>query len=170
VLPEAYKLQSNDPHNKNKAEIHKDDSQLGIKFTLDRTISEFICASEKLNLDYVTSFAKFGNVLLGCYQTDWKQVLHKHFPEPVNPEVVKPAQDCPLAENFLRASNLFLIRTLNKKKPRDRQYNYLVPDGDHGIHKELLTSPLGHHHCFKEMLHITKVLPEGDHPPPNADI
>ncbi len=75
MLPKVYKLQSNNPHNKYKAEIHKDDGLLGIEFTLDKTISEFIRTSEKLNLVYDTSFAKFGNVLLGCYQTDWKQVL-----------------------------------------------------------------------------------------------
>jgi hypothetical protein len=101
--PKVYKLQSNDPCNKYKAEIHKDDGQLGIKITLNKTISEFIHASDKLNLDYVTSFAEFGNVLLGHYQTDWKQVLHMDFPEPVGSEVVTPAQDCALAENFLHA-------------------------------------------------------------------
>ena len=42
-------------------------------------------------MDYVTSFAKFGNVLLSRYHTDWKQVLHEHFPEPVDTEVVRPA-------------------------------------------------------------------------------
>jgi hypothetical protein len=168
VLPEVYKLQSNNPYNKYKAEIHKDDGQLGIKFTLNKMISEFIHALKKLNLDYVTSFAEFGNVLLGRYQTNWKQVLHEHFPEPVDPEVVKPAHDRALAENFLCAADLFLICTLNKKKPRDCQYNYMVPGGDHGVHKELLTSPLDHLHCFKEMLCIAKLLPKGDHPPPNA--
>ncbi len=144
VLPKVYKYQSNDPRNKYKAEIHKDDSQLGIEFTLDKTISKFICALEKLNLYYVTSFSKFGNVLLGRYQTDWKQVLHQHFPEPVDPEVAKPAQDYTLAENFSCAINLFLICTLKKKKLRDCQYSYLLPGGDHGVHKELLTSPLDH--------------------------
>jgi hypothetical protein len=159
VLPKVYKLQSNNPRNKH---------MLGIKFTLDKMISKFICALEKLNLDYVTSFAEFGNVLLGRYQTDWKQVLHEHFLEPVNPDVIKPVQDHALAENFLRATDLFLIRTLNKKKPRDCQYNYLAPGGDHGVHKELLTTPLDHIHHFKEMLRITKLLPKGDIPPPNA--
>jgi hypothetical protein len=170
VLPKVYKLQSNNPRIKYKAEIHKDDGLLGIKFTLDKTISEFIRASEKLNLDYVTSFAEFGNVLLGRYQTNWKQVLHVLFPEPVDTEVVEPAQDRALAENFLCAIDLFLIRTLNKKKPRDLQHNYLAPGGDHGVHMELLTSSLDHLHCFKEMLRITKVLPEGDIPTPNAPI
>jgi hypothetical protein len=117
VLPKIYKLQSNDPRNKFKAEIHKDDGLLGVEFTLDKMITEFIRALEKLNLDYVTSFAKFGNLLLGRYQTDWKQVLHKHFPEPVDTEVVRPAQDRNLAENFSRAIDLFLTRTLNKKNP-----------------------------------------------------
>jgi hypothetical protein len=35
---------------------------------------------------------------------------------------------------------------------------------------ELLTSPLDHLHCFKEMLCITKFLPKGDLPPPNATL
>ncbi len=115
MLPKISKLQSNDLRNKYTAKIHKDDGLLGVEFTLDKTISEFICVSEKLNLDYVTSFAEFGNVLLGCYQADWKQVLHEHFPVPVDTEVVRPAQDCALAENFLHAIDLFLTCTLNKK-------------------------------------------------------
>ncbi len=168
MLPEVYKLQSINPRNKYKAKIHMDDGLVRINFTLNKMISKFIRTSQKLNLDYVTSFAKFGNVLLGRYQTNWKQVLHEHFPESVNTEVVKPAQDCALAEKFLRGINLFLIRTLNKKKPRDCQYNYLAPGGDHGVHKELLTSPLDHLHRFEEMLRITKLLPEGDIPMPNA--
>jgi hypothetical protein len=132
-------------------------------------ISEFIRALENLNLDDITSFAEFSKVLLGHYQTDWRQVLHEHFPEPVDTEVIRPAQDRALAKNFLRAINLFLICTLNKKN-RDHQYNYLAPGGDHGIHKELLTSPLDHLHHFEEMLHITKLLPEGDIPEPNATL
>jgi hypothetical protein len=170
VLPEVYKLQSNDLCNKHKAEIHKDDGLLGIKFTLNKTISKLIRASEKLNLDYVTSFTEFGNVLLGHYQTCWKQELYEHFLELVDPEVLKPAQDCALAENFLCAINLFLIHTFNKKKTRDRQYNYLAPGGDHGIHKELLTTPLDHLHCFEQMLCITKLLTKGDILPPNATL
>ncbi len=97
-------------------------------------------------------------------------MLHEHFPEPVNSEVVKPVQDCTLAENFLCAIDLFLIRTLNEEKPRDRQYNYLAPGGDHGVHKELLASPLDHLHHFEKMLRITKLLPKGDHPPPNTTL
>jgi hypothetical protein len=46
VLPKVYKLQSNDPHNKYKAKIHKNDGLLGIKFTLDKMISKFIRALE----------------------------------------------------------------------------------------------------------------------------
>jgi hypothetical protein len=168
VLPKVNKLQSNNPRNNYKAKIHKDEGLLGIEFTLNKTTSKFIHTLEKLNLDYVTSFAKFGNVLLGRYQTNWKQVLHKQFPEPVNPDVAKPAQDDTLTENFLHAIDLLLIRTLKKKKPRDRQYNYVASCGDHGIHKELFTSPLDHLHYFGEMLRIMKLLPEGDLPPPNA--
>ncbi len=56
-LNEVYKLQSNDPRNKYKAEIPKDLGGLGIKFTLDRTITEFVRGTERVNLDYVQSFA-----------------------------------------------------------------------------------------------------------------
>ncbi len=168
MLPKVYKLQSNHLRNKYKAKIHKDGGLLWIGFTLNKTIPKLIRTLEKLNLDYITSFAEFGNVLLGRYQTDWKQVLQKHFPEPVDPEVAKPAQDRALAENFSRAIDLFLICTLNKKKTRDHQYNYLAPGGDHGVHKELLTSFLDHLHHVEEMLRITKLLPKEDLPPPKA--
>ncbi len=70
-----------------------------------------------MNLDYVTSFAEFGNVLLSHYQTNWKQVLHEHFPEPIDPEVAKRVQDRALAESFSRMIIFVLIFTLNKKKP-----------------------------------------------------
>jgi hypothetical protein len=46
VLPKVYKFQSNNLRNKHKAEIHKDDGLLRIKFTLNKTISEFIRASK----------------------------------------------------------------------------------------------------------------------------
>jgi hypothetical protein len=155
VLPEVYKLQSNNPYNKYKAEICKDDGLLGIEFTLDKTISEFNRTPEKIELGLLHKLCR----------VYWKC---KHFPEPDDPEVADPAQDCALAENFLRAIDLFLIFTLNEKKNRDCQYNYLAPGGDHGVHKELLTSPLNHLYCFEEMLCITKLLPEGDLPPPNT--
>ncbi len=61
-----------------------------------------------------------------------------------------------------------MIRTSNKKKLRNRQYNYLAPGGENGIHKELLMSPLDHLHHFEEMLCIMKLLPKGDIPTPNA--
>ena len=38
-------------------------------------------------MDYVQSFAEFGNVLQGFLLSDWKQVLAEHFPESVDPEV-----------------------------------------------------------------------------------
>ncbi len=42
VLPGVYKLESNDPCNKYKDKINKDDGQLGIKFTFNKTILKFI--------------------------------------------------------------------------------------------------------------------------------
>jgi hypothetical protein len=59
----------------------------------------------------------FKNVLQGHHKTAWKQVLHEHFPEPVNATVPVPAmQDRSLEENFRRVIQLFIQQTLNKKK------------------------------------------------------
>ena len=81
-LGNVYKLQNNSPRNKQMAEIHKDLGQFGIEFTLDKTINDFIRGAEKVDLDYTESLQEFENVLLGRYLTDWKQVLHEHFPDP----------------------------------------------------------------------------------------
>ncbi len=139
-LGDVYKLQSINHRNKQKAEIHKDSGQLGIKFTLDKMINDFVHGAEKIYLDYAESFLEFKNVLQGRYLTNWKQVLHEHFPEPIDATMVLPEQDRSMEANFQQAIDLFLIKTLNKKMPRDHQCIYLAPGGDHVFHKEL-TSP-----------------------------
>ena len=78
VFPITYKLQSNDF---SKRSIFKDDGQFGTKFLLNKMIAD------KVNLGYIQSFGEFSNVLQGAYLTGWKQVCHKHFPEPVNPSI-----------------------------------------------------------------------------------
>ncbi len=161
-------MQSNDPRNKYKAEIPKDSGGLGIKFTLDRTITDFNRGAERVNLNYVQSFAEFGNMLQGRLLSDWKQVLDNNFPEPADPESALPEQDRSTADAFKRAIELFLKHTLNEPKPRDRQWIYMMPGGDYGVCKELLVLPLDHLHQFKEMLRIAQMLPEGDIPTPNA--
>jgi hypothetical protein len=119
---EVYKLQSNDLRNKYKAEIPKDSGSLGIEFTLNRTITDFIRGAERVILDYVQSFAEFGNVLQGCLLSNWKQALEDNIPEPANPETVSPEHNRSTADSFKRAIELFLKRTLNEQKPRDRQW------------------------------------------------
>ena len=167
-LGDIYKLQSNSPANKQKAEIHKDSGQLGIEFTIDKTINDFIRGTEKVDIGYVESFQEFENVLLGRYLTDWRQVLHEHFPEPVDATEVLPEHDRSVAANFGRAIDLFVIKTLNESAPRDRQYIYLAPGGDHVFHKELMMTPMDHLHRFQEMLRISEKLPAGNIPVPNA--
>ena len=97
-------------------------------------------------MDYVQSFAEFGNVLQGCLLSDWKQILSDHFPELATLETVLLTHDRSSAENFTCVINLFLQQTLNEKKPRDRQNIYMAPGGDYGIHKDLMTQPLDHLH------------------------
>ena len=100
-LSEVYQLQSNDSRNKSWVEIHKDNGKYGIEFTIDKTIPEFNKWAEKCNLNWADSFGEFENVLQGHHKTAWKQVLHEHFPEPVDATVPVPAmQDCSLEENF----------------------------------------------------------------------
>ena len=162
------KLQSNDLRNKYKAEIPKDSGNLGIKFSLNQTITDFIRGSKWVNLDYVQSFAEFGNVLQGCLLSNWKQVLAEHFPEPVNPEVALPVHDRSTAVNFQHAIDLFLKHTLSEKKPCNRKWIYMSPGGNFGVRKDLLTSPMDHLHRFREMMRITQMLSKGDIQTPNT--
>ena len=152
-------MQSNDLRNKYKDEIPKDSGSLGIEFTLGQTITDFIRGAKRVNLDYVQSFAEFGNVLQGRLLSDWKQVLEDNFPEPADPETASPKQDRSTADSFKRAIELFIKHTLNEQKPCDCQWIYMMPGGDYRIRKDLLVSPLDHLHRFKEM---------GDIPNPNA--
>jgi hypothetical protein len=121
-LSEVYKLQSNNPRNKSHIEIHKDNGKYGIEFTIDKTIPEFNNGAEKCDLNWSDAFVEFENVLQGHHRTARKQVLHEHFPEPVDATVPVPiTQDHNLEENFHHAIQLFIQQMPNKKKPRDRQ-------------------------------------------------
>jgi hypothetical protein len=167
-LSEVCKRRSNNPKIKNLVEIHKDNGGYSIEFTVDKTIPEFNQGAEKCELTWVDSFTEFENVLQGQHGTAWKQTLHKHFSEPVNATGPVPInQDCNSDKNFCRAISLFLWRTLNKKKPRDRQYIYLQPEGDHIFQKSMTTKPIDHLRRFEEMLRSTKALPAGDMPAPS---
>ena len=115
-------MQSNGLRNKYEAEIPKDSSSLRIEFTLDRTITDFIRGAKRVNLDYVQSFAEFGNVLQGRLLSDWKQVLEDNFPEPADPETASAEHDRSTADSFKRVIELFLKHTLNEQKPCDRQW------------------------------------------------
>jgi hypothetical protein len=114
-LSEVYKLQSNDPQNKSRVEIHKDNRKYGIEFTINKMIPEFNKGAEKCDLTWSDSFAEFENVLQGHHKTSWNQVLHKHFPEPVDATVPGLAtQDRSLEQSFYQAIQLFIWQTLNK--------------------------------------------------------
>jgi hypothetical protein len=144
-LSEVYKLQSSDLRNKSWVKIHKDNRKYGIEFTIDKTIPEFNKGAKKCDLNWSDSFVEFENVLQGHHKTAWKQVLHEHFPEPVDATVPVPAtQDCSLEENFHRVIQLFIQQMLNKKKLRDRQNIYLQPGGDYVFQKPMMQSPVEH--------------------------
>ena len=48
--------------------------------------------------------------------------------------------------------------------PRDRQYIFLAPGGNHVFHKELMISPMDHLHRFQELLRISEKLPASNIP------
>jgi hypothetical protein len=62
-------LQSNDNHNKVKAEVHQDSGKLGIEFTVYKTIPKLEMGAKKINLIWAHSFMEFENVLQGQYKT-----------------------------------------------------------------------------------------------------
>jgi hypothetical protein len=167
-LSEVYKLQSNNTCIKSRVEIHKDNSKYGIEFTIDKTIPEFNKGAEKCNLNWTDSFPEFKNVLKGHHRTAWKQVLHEHFPEPVDATVPVPAeQDCNQEETFHQAIQLFIQQTVKEKKPRDRQYIYLQPGGDYVFQKPMMQTPVEYLRRFEEMIRMAEALPAGDMHPPN---
>ncbi len=95
-------------------------------------------------------------------------MLHEHFLEPVDVTVPVPAmQVCSLEENFHQAIQLFIQQTLNKKKPRDRQYIYMQPGGDYVFQKPMMQFPVEHLWQFEEMIWMAVALPAGDMHPPN---
>jgi hypothetical protein len=108
-LSEVYKLQSKNLRNKSCVDIHKDNGKYGIEFTINKTIPKFNKGAEKCELNWSDSFVEFKNVLQVHHRSAWKQVLHEHFPEPVDAMVPVPVtQDCNLEENFHRQfSSLF---------------------------------------------------------------
>jgi hypothetical protein len=117
-LSECYKLQSNNLRNKSCIKIHKDNGKYGIEFTIDKMIPEFNKGVEKCDLIWSDSFVEFENLFQGHHRMAWKQVLHEHFPEPVNETVPVPfAQDGNLEENFHQMLQLFIQRMLIEKKP-----------------------------------------------------
>jgi hypothetical protein len=161
-------LRSNNPKNKNLVEIHKDNRGYSIEFTVNKTIPEFNQGAEKCKLTWADSFTEFENVLQGQKKTAWKQMLHEHFPEPVDATRPVPSdQDCNSGKNFCRSILLFLQQTLNEKKARDRQYIYLQPGGDYIFQKAMMTKPIDHLCRFEEMLCSAEALPAGDMPAPN---
>ncbi len=159
---------SNDSWNKSPIEIYKDNGKYDIEITIDKTIPEFNKGAEKCDLNWSDSFVEFENVLQGHHKTAWKQVLHEHFSEPVDATVPVPAtQDPSLEENFHWVIQLFIQLTPNKKKPRDRQYIYLQPGGNHVFQKPMIQSPVKHLWWFEEMIRMVEALPAGDMHLPN---
>jgi hypothetical protein len=80
---------------------------------------------------------------------------------------VPAEQDHNQEETFHRAIQLFIQQTLNKKKPRDRQYIYLQPGGDYVFQKPMMQTPVEHLHRFEEMIQMAEALSTGDMHPPN---
>jgi hypothetical protein len=146
LLPKTYKLQSNDPCNKVKAEIHQVSGKFGIEFTVNKTIPEFEMGAEKNNLDWAHSFVEFKNVLQGQYKAAWKQVLHENFLEPDDSAMVPAEHNCSLGENFHCALEFFIKKALHKEKPQDRQYIYIMPGGNYNVKKKLVMSPIEYLH------------------------
>ena len=170
-LPEVYKLQSNDPANKAKAKVFRDNGAFGLEWTIDCTIPDFNAGTVKINLGYRYSYAEFENCLGGALKSAWKHVVDTHFPEPTDPTVAVPsAQDRDNAENFPKALELWLQRAHNEKKMRDRQWIYLAPGGTYVFKKELKTKPVDHQHRFEELVRLTKLLPAGDIADPNEGL
>jgi hypothetical protein len=157
-LPEKYKFCGR----AGKAEVHRDSGALGIEFFYEKTLPDFVQAATKLNWDWYETFSQFENVLEGSYKTAWREVVRGHFSD--ESAIVETQND---EAGFYRAVRIFVCTILDNETPRDVQYVYLAPGGDHQIRKDLLTAPRDHTCRFKEMLRIAELLPPGETPPPS---
>jgi hypothetical protein len=147
-----------------KAEVYIDSGTYGMEFFLSKTLPQFHEAGRKLEMPWNTAFLEFENVLGGSYKTTWQEVLSEHFPEPVESEETEISRE---KEDFARATDLFIKKVLNNRKPRDLQWIYMEPGGDYRLSKDLMTPPRLHLMRFKEMVRVSKDLPAGSIPDPN---
>jgi hypothetical protein len=116
---------------------------------------------------------EFENVLTGSYKTAWREVVKDHFSRPPSAEAGKGDISMDEMHNeagFHKAVALFVSTILDSETPRDVQYVYMAPGGDHKIIKDLLMPPRNHARQFKEMLRIAKNLPPGETPPPSEKL
>ena len=160
-LPEKYKFSGR----AGKAEVHMDSGSLGMEFFYEKTLPDFVQAATKLDWDWYETFSQFENVLEGSYKTAWREVVRDHFSD--ESAIVEMQND---EAGFHRAVRLFVCTILDSETPRDVQYVYLAPGGDHQIRKDLLTAPRDHARRFKEMLRIAELLPPGETPPPSEKL
>ena len=160
-LPEKYKFSGR----AGKAEVHMDSGSLGMEFFYEKTLPDFVQAATKLDWDWYETFSQFENVLEGSYKTAWREVVRDHFSD--ESAIVEMQND---EAGFHRAVRLFVCTILDSETPRDVQYVYLAPGGDHQIRQDLLTAPRDHARHFKEMLRIAELLPPGETPPPSEKL
>ena len=111
-MPEKNKFQGTD----GKAEVHISSGALGMEFFLKKTLPQFYQAGSCLDWTWGELFSEFKKVLAECYKTTWLEVLHDHFPKPLEAETIitAPKQNCKVRSNFHLAINLF-----NNEGPED---------------------------------------------------
>jgi hypothetical protein len=141
--PKTYKFQSNDPYNKVKAKIHQDIGKLGIKFTINKTISEFEMGVKNIYLNWAHSFMDFKNVLQGQYKTAWKQVLNKNFPGPNNPAMV-PAARSLMHGGLPSCSGAFCQKASSQGKTPELPVHLYDARQQLRHQEKLVTSPIEH--------------------------
>ncbi len=113
-----------------------------MEFFLEKTLPQFNQAGTCLDWTWGELYSKFENVLADCYKMTWLKVLHNHLVPKLlkaKTNVTAPKQNREVNLNFYVVINLSIKKVINNKKPRDLQYIYMAPGGDHVIKKDLLT-------------------------------
>ncbi len=116
------------------------------------------------------TFSEFENVLSGSYKTAWREVLTDNSTDldALNEQNNRRFDHDEVG--FCKAVGLFVCNILDSKTPRDLQYVYMAPGGDHKIVKDLLTPPREHARRFTEMLCIAELFPAGETPTPSEKL
>jgi hypothetical protein len=131
-------LQSNNPCNKVKAEVHQESGKLSIKFTVDKIIPEFEMGAKKIHLDWAHSFMSSRTYFRGSTRLPGSRFSTRSFQSQTTQQLYPLSMIAHLRRTFIMLWRSSSKKLFTRKSPGIAS-NY-------NVKKKLLPSPIGHLH------------------------